>query len=622
MPAPVQQPPAPPPAGELEALYDELTELREEMTELERQLEPGLAEIPGPQRESAVNLVHYLALRRRDIRRLQARLTAAGFSSLGRAEARVAASVDAVRGLVAGLLGERWEARPKAPVEPASTALERHTAALLGPRPATRRVRIMVTLPSEAADDPELCASLVHHGMDVARINCAHDDALTWERMIRNVHAAPRPGGRPCLVMMDLAGPKLRTGPIEPGPRVLKWSPTRDALGRVVRPVRLRLTPPGWAGRASASETLLPVSDGRWLAALGPGDRVTVTDLRSRGRDMTVLERTEDGCVLAETTKSAYVTMGSRLHARSSATDAAVGQVEPLEQAILLNRGDTLILRRDDLPGRPARDGEPASIGCLIPEVLLDVRVGERLWFDDGKIGGVAREVADRGLAVEITHAPSQGEPPAKLRADKGINLPDTALRLTALTEKDRADLRFVARHADVVALSFVQRVSDVDELRAALGALTSDPPGLVLKIETERAFRRLPELLLAAMRSPRTGVMIARGDLAVEVGYERMAEVQEEMLWLCEAAHMPVIWATQVLETLAKTGRPSRAEVTDAAMGERAECVMLNKGPFVGDAVRTLDNILRRMEAHQFKKSPLLRPLRVAGAPEARPTA
>ena len=107
--------------------------------------------------------------------------------------------------------------------------------------------------------------------------------------------------------------------------------------------------------------------------------------------------------------------------------------------------------------------------------------------------------------------------------------------------------------------------------------------------------------------------MMIARGDLAVECGFDRMAEVQEEILWICEAAHTPVLWATQVLESLAKTGLPSRAEVTDAAMSERAECVMLNKGPYIREAVKTLDNILRRMQAHQTKKRAMLRPLQVA---------
>ena len=106
---------------------------------------------------------------------------------------------------------------------------------------------------------------------------------------------------------------------------------------------------------------------------------------------------------------------------------------------------------------------------------------------------------------------------------------------------------------------------------------------------------------------------MIARGDLAVELGYERLAEVQEEILWLCEASHIPAIWATQVLENLAKLGAPTRAEITDAVMGHRAECVMLNKGPHILDALTVLDNILHRMGKHQFKKTSMLRELRLA---------
>ena len=96
------------------------------------------------------------------------------------------------------------------------------------------------------------------------------------------------------------------------------------------------------------------------------------------------------------------------------------------------------------------------------------------------------------------------------------------------------------------------------------------------------------------------------------------MAEVQEEILWICEAAHLPVIWATQVLESLAKKGHPSRAEITDAAMGERAECVMLNKGPHIVAAVSALDDILRRMQDHQSKKSSRLRPLHLSATQES----
>jgi pyruvate kinase len=155
-----------------------------------------------------------------------------------------------------------------------------------------------------------------------------------------------------------------------------------------------------------------------------------------------------------------------------------------------------------------------------------------------------------------------------------------------------------------------VRKPDDVLLLQKHLKRLRAVKLGIVMKIETRSAFERLPELIFALLRSPVAGVMIARGDLAVECGYERLAELQEEILWLAEAAHLPVIWATQVLEGMAKTGKPSRAEVTDAAMGERAECVMLNKGPHIIETIRMLDNILQRMQAHQWKKRSLLRRL------------
>jgi pyruvate kinase len=136
---------------------------------------------------------------------------------------------------------------------------------------------------------------------------------------------------------------------------------------------------------------------------------------------------------------------------------------------------------------------------------------------------------------------------------------------------------------------------------------------GIVLKIETQQAFENLPHILLTSLRKPPVGVMVARGDLAVEVGFERLAEVQEEILWLCEAAHVPVIWATQVLESMAKSGMPSRAEVSDAVMSGRAECVMLNKGPYITAAVRLLNGVLERMSSHQAKKRSMLRKLSVS---------
>jgi pyruvate kinase len=253
-----------------------------------------------------------------------------------------------------------------------------------------------------------------------------------------------------------------------------------------------------------------------------------------------------------------------------------------------------------------ASSAEP-RIGCTMPQVFRDTEIGHRVFFDDGKIGGVVESVTTDELVLRVTEAGPRG---SKLGPAKGINLPDPELRLPALSQEDMARLPFIAQHADAVSLSFVRNPEDVTALQDGLTELSRPDLGLILKVDTVAGFRNLRGILLNAMRSPHIGVMIARGDLAVEAGYARLAEVQEEILWLCEAAHVPVIWATQVLDQLARTGRPSRAEITDAAMSGRAECVMLNKGPFVDHAVAFLDDILSRMAEHQRKKSPLLRQL------------
>jgi pyruvate kinase len=308
---------------------------------------------------------------------------------------------------------------------------------------------------------------------------------------------------------------------------------------------------------------------------------------------------------------------------RRTRVDATVHVAAPApeKQFILLKPGDPLRLTGAGIPGRPATYGErgqllsPATISCTLTEVFADVRPNERIWFDDGKIGGVIESVEPGEVLVRITSAKPSGD---SLRADKGINLPDSCLRLPALTEKDLGDLDFAVAHADLIGLSFVKRPDDIRELHAQLARRNASHLGVMLKIETRTGFEQLPHLLLASMRGPQVGVMIARGDLAVECGWERLAEVQEEILWVCEAAHVPVVWATQVLEGLAKKGVPSRAEITDAAMSERAECVMLNKGPHLIEAVQVLDDILRRMEAHQSKKTARLRPLRLSTMPAA----
>jgi pyruvate kinase len=204
-----------------------------------------------------------------------------------------------------------------------------------------------------------------------------------------------------------------------------------------------------------------------------------------------------------------------------------------------------------------------------------------------------------------------------RIKAEKGLNFPNSDIKIEVVTEKDKQDLDFICGNADIIGFSFVKDAEDIEvfrnEIIKRIGEERASSVAIMAKIETAQGIVNLPEIIVAAAGKNPFCVMIARGDLAVEEGYLRLAELQEEILWICEAAHVPVIWATQVLESMVKCGIPSRAEITDAAMGGRAECVMLNKGDFLLDGLSALDDILIRMQAHQYKKTPRLRSLSIA---------
>ena len=442
---------------------------------------------------SAHNLAAYLALRRRDLRPLQVELMGLGLSSLGRLEGRVLANLDAVAAALDHLRGVPAAARvSRERFWQGQQTLVCNTNAVFGRRAAPRRVRIIVTLPSEAADDPALPRGLLAAGADVCRINCAHDNPDAWARMAANVRAAAAGSGRDARILMDLAGPKVRTGAVR----------------------------------------------------------------RAEG------------------------------HGR-------------------LQRGDTFLLHR---PTEVPVSG--CAMACAVPEALDRLAPGHRVFIDDGKLAALVETVTAAGVVLRVTRVGPKGFKP---RPEKGLNFPDSTLPVPALGEKDLADLPHVLALADLVGFSFVQHADDIEALQAAMAELRpqdwSTLP-LVAKIETPRAIAQLPQIIVAAAGRQPMAVMIARGDLAVEIGFERLAEMQEELMWLAEAAHVPVIWATQVLEQLVRKGLPSRGEMTDAAMAVRAEAVMLNKGPHVLEGVHALDRMLTRMADHQDKKTPKLRAL------------
>jgi pyruvate kinase len=595
----------------LDDLVSELVGIRRALLDAKTRHDDALACVPVGEAAAARNLIHYCALRRFDLRPLQRRLAALGLSSLGRCEDRVLANVEAVLIALHRLAEREWSPSPRPlPGEPGEhVELGRRTVELLGPARDGRPVRIMVTMPGEAAGDPTMAARLVGAGMDVARINAAHDDAATWIAIAGHVRSAAAAAGRGCRILFDLAGPKLRTAGFGDGVRVLRIKPDRDLRGVVLTPARVRLG-------AVAGPGGVPLADAAAFAGARPGDVIEIDEPTGRKRALAV-ESAAGGELVCTSPRSVRFETGAEVRLRRAGATIATARVGVLPakwEPVRVHRGDELILGGAEVAvcvpprGHDGRRSAPARLPTTLGDAMRQVHAGDPIWFDDGRIGGTVVDVGDGELRVRVDTAPAAG---ANLGPDKGINLPGTRLDLPRPTQQDVDDLGFAVQHADLVGFSFVEQPADVLRLQDLLRERGGERLGIVLKIETRRAFAALPQLLLAGMRSPPLGVMVARGDLAVEVGFARLAEVQEEILWLCEAAHVPVIWATQVLESLAKTGLPTRSEVSDAAMGVRAECVMLNKGPFLVEAVRMLDDVLRRMCDHQSKKRSMLRRLR-----------
>lgn len=463
-------------------------------------------------RLSAMNLVRYITLRNQDLRNVHDHLSEIGLSSLRSCEGYVMQNVTSVLQLIKLMNGETWT--PQEDVETigykaSKKLLKKHTKRLFDTKRRNRDTKIMVTVPREAAIDPDMIRQLIVQGMEIARINIYQGSPVEWLMLIDHIREQSTLLGLDCKIKMDLSGPKLKIGKI----KIRKGS--------------------------------------------------------KKSKDF-----------------------------------------------IKLHKGDHLILSSKPFTSQDIRIGtmgesiRKPKVSVSNVAIIEETQIGDQVLFAGGKIESrVIKKRKDELEVIIITHS----DKGVKLNSETTINLPDTQLQLASLTEEDKTQLPLVMAHADIIGYPYVRTIDDIKALYTELDKYDRNDVGIVFKIDNEQAFDNLPMLLLEAMKRPRIGIMIARGNLAVEIGAERIAEVQDQIMWICEAAHIPVIWATQVLENLTSTGTATRAEITDAAKSARAECVMLNRGPHVIEAVTMLSKILEKMEGHTSKKKSVMRALKVS---------
>lgn len=463
-------------------------------------------------RLSAMNLVRYITLRNQDLRNVHDHLSELGVSSLRSCEGYVMDNVISVLRLVKLINGENWKPREQVETigyKASKKILKKHTKQLFNTKRKNKDTKIMVTIPREAAFDPDMIRQLIVQGMEVAKINLRQGSRIEWLMLIDHIREQRELLGIDCKIQIDLSGPKLSLGKI----RIRKGSKKTKEFIRLFK-----------------------------------GDHLILTS-------------------------KAY-----------SSEDKRLG-----------NQGEALQLPK---------------VSVSNPAIISETQIGDQILLDNGKIESRVIKKRKDELEVIIITESKKGK---KLNSQASINLPNTDLHLPSLTKEDIKLLPLVMKYADIIGFPYVRSEKDIKALYQKLDEYKRKDIGVVIKIENEQAFENLPLILLAAMKRPSIGVMIARGNLAVEIGAERIAEVQDQIMWICEAAHIPVIWATQVLENLTATGNATRAEITDAAKSARAECVMLNGGPHIVKTVTMLSKILEKMEGHTSKKKSVMRALKVS---------
>lgn len=275
-----------------------------------------------------------------------------------------------------------------------------------------------------------------------------------------------------------------------------------------------------------------------------------------------------------------------------------VGEIE--NNALPVSPGDVLTFTNERCVGNMER------IYVSYPNLAGDVRLGNKILIDDGKIEVVVKDITrSKDVKVEVTIG-------GVLSSKKGINLPDTKISLPALTEKDLADLEFIIdQDCDWVALSFVRSVKDLVILRSKLDERKSKTK-IIAKIEKPEALTNIRDIILES-----DGIMIARGDLGVEMPVEKVPMIQKELIRKCMHRAKPVIVATQMMESMMDRVKPNRSEITDVANAvlEGADAVMLSGETATGQhpvlVVETMSRIIKEIEAtsYNYDREEMMKP-------------
>lgn len=585
------------------------------------------------------NLFCYLALRKRNIEEIQLRLAEDGLSSLGRLEGHVLSSLEQILKHFGYSTNSNLTLK-KIGLKDSKNLISKRSKSLLGIPREGRLTSIMITLDSDIAQQSQLLEELLKNGMDIARINCAFGSVKEWKMIIRALRDAEKrlldrgeDTGR-CRIVMDLAGPKIRVEQICLAVDPIKIQVPKDNLGKSIRLVEGFLD-----SQAKYTEKMslpgipsfvISISKGKKeFDDLEIGERLFFYDSSCRVHTMTVLEKISQSRIRVGIGETIYLDEGLALqreryfkdfpkieceenrsgfsHIKGIQNAIQTGPIKPNSIELEVRAGDRILLINKNMfkNNSVILGNSIPRISCSIPEIFRRIIPGHKIFIDDGKIGARVLSVKNEYLELEIIY-PSHT--PGKIKPNKGLNFPDSNLDISAITSQDIENLKFIVKNATAVSISFTHSPEDIKTLYQEVQRLGYPNFGIIAKIETRNGVHNLGRILLAGLTLPKFGVLIARGDLAIETGFEKLSLIQEDILCLCEASHIPVILATQILETLAESGLPTRAEITDAARAQRAECVMLHKGKFIIEAMKILSLLLKTEQIHNIKKRQIFR--------------